>query len=201
MMKTTVSVLVVVCLAMPAWAGPSLGSWNEGDPGTTHEFWGFTPGFVKASGLGYTADPETYISPNPTGIVATIGPVLGGTCTWDGQSIISGVPGLAVALEIPNYENLNEYKIIWVDTGNTVPLGITVSAHDGGSTTFDYQILAGQGDAEFGVKIWPNPYYEKIYFSVVAPLDYIHVDTICVPEPATLAVLGLGGLLLRRRLA
>jgi hypothetical protein len=201
MMKKFACMVLVLCLAPPVLATLSLGYWNEGDLGTTHQSWHFTPGYVLASGAGYTADPESFISPDSSGIVATISPVMGGTCVWDGVTMIAGNPGLFVALEIPNYDVLNEYKIVWVDLGAAIPTGITVSAHDGGSVTFQYDILPGQGDAEFGVRIWPNPWYEKINFYVTAPLDYIHVDTICTPEPATLAILGLGGLLLRRRIA
>jgi hypothetical protein len=203
-MKKVVCLVLVLCLAPPVLAGTaSLGYWNEGDPGTTHQSWDFTPGYIVPSGAGYTADPESFISPDEdgSGIVATISPVMAGSCIWDGMTMLMGDPGLFVALEIPNYETLNEYKIVWVDLGAAVPTGITVSAHDGGSVTFQYQILPGQGDAEFGVRIWPNPDYEKINFYVMAPLDYIHADTICTPEPATLAILGLGGLLLRRRVA
>jgi hypothetical protein len=71
-------------------------------------------------------------------------------------------------LEIPNYEYLNTYKEIWVDIGNATATGVTVSATDGGSTTFNYSVLPGQDEAEFGVRIWPNPYVEKISFFVLA---------------------------------
>jgi hypothetical protein len=211
MLKKTfiLSLLMVACCLSAGtnvgWAVPiqSLGWWNEGDLGSTHQLWDFTPGYVVSSGGGYTADPEVVLNPLPNKVAATITPILSGT--WDGISRITGNPMISVALEIPNYEILNDYKEIWVDIGNAVATNVTVSATDGGSTTFTYQVLPGQGDAEFGVKIWPNPYVEKISFYVMsatgglAVLDYIHVDTICIPEPATICLLGLGALSLIRR--
>jgi hypothetical protein len=206
MRKFVLLLLVVFCLCAGAnavLAAISLGGWNEGAPGTTHERWDFTPNFILPSGSGYTADPESVINPSPNRVLATITPIGGGG--WDGISSITGNIGISVYLEIPNYELLNDYKVVWVDIGNLVASGVTVSATDGGSTTFQYSILPGQGDAEFGVKIIPNPYVEKISFFVTSPtggpavMDYIHADTICIPEPVTFVLLGLGAIALRRR--
>ena len=49
--------------------------------------------------------------------------------------------------------------------------------------------------------IYPNPDRETICyaFSGDAALDYINVRTICVPEPLTICLLSLGGLMLRRQ--
>lgn len=48
----------------------------------------------------------------------------------------------------------------------------------------------------------PNPTEEWIYLlprDCTLYIDEIVVDTICIPEPMTIAILGLGGLLLRKR--
>lgn len=204
MMKRLVSVFTVVMLwlAVPALAVPSLGWWNEGAIGSTHQLWDFTPGYVTYyPNDGYAAIPESVISPNPGAVVATISP----GSTWDGITNFNAQRYLSVSLELPNYEVLNPYKVIWVDIGDAViydeDIGITAIGHGIKSTDYICEILLGQGDAEFGIKIWPNPETEKIsmYFGPGTVLDYIHVDTICIPEPATIALLGLGALSLIRR--
>jgi hypothetical protein len=206
MRKFVLLLLVVFCLcagAKVAVAALSMGWWDEGAAGSTHQSWHLTAGYVLVSGSGYTADPEVVSNPFPNRVAATITPMFSGS--WDGVTAITATDFIQVNLEIPNYDTLNAYKEIWVDIGNSPVSGITVSATDGGSTTFDYVVLPGQGDAEFGIRITPNPYVEKIGFYVMpvgsgsAVLDYIHVDTICIPEPITFAMLGLGALALRRR--
>jgi hypothetical protein len=205
-MRKFVSLLLVVfCLCTVAnvvLAAPvalSLGGWAEGTPNSTQEYWDFTPNYVLASGAGYTADPEIDNNPLPNRVVATI---LGGT--YDGIGQFSG-PAISVSLEIPNYEG-GLVKYVWVDLGYSgTLLGPSVSAVNGtGGTQFSIEVLPGQGDADFGVKITPNPDTEKVTFvllGTVAPavLDYVHVDTICIPEPVTFVLLGLGALALRRR--
>jgi hypothetical protein len=189
-----------VGLALPT----SLGWWNEGDIGSTHQRWDFTPGYITAiPGDGYTADPESVFNPDEGFVVATISPGGG----WDGSSNIISY-WIYVSLEIPNYDTLNPYKEIWVDIGNTVvassSIAVSAVGHGLKSGDYSYEILSGRGVAEFGVKIWPNPEVEKIGFMILgtsapAVLDYIHVDTICTPEPATIALFGLGALSLIRR--
>jgi hypothetical protein len=154
-------------------------------------------------------------NPRPGSVVASIP----GSASWDGVTEFTSNRGISVSLEIANYDNPNEYKEIWVDIGNSVVdmESIVVSATDGGSTSFSYVVLPRRGDAEFGVRITPNPYVEIVNFDVMPSdggglpdspngpavpdyvLDYIHVDTICIPEPVTIGLLGLGSLGLIRR--
>jgi hypothetical protein len=211
-MKKLICILATIVLISTASltsadAIQSLGWWNEGAVGSTHQYWDFTPGYVRFNlGDGYTASPENVINPDPLKVLATISP--GGA--WDGNSLFTGFY-IYVNLELPNYDVLNPYKEIWVDLGNAVvaPGSIALSAagHDMNTTDYRCEVLSGPGPsgvAEFGVKIWPNPEIEKIGFLIpgtTAPavLDYIHVDTICIPEPATICILGFGALSLIRR--
>lgn len=206
-MKKFIVVAAVAVSAMvisPAMAGLW---WQPGDPGTTYQKWDFT--IVSSAGAGYTSDPEVVDNPNLDvhDLVAQISPVYQGNLTYDQITGFWGNPAIAVDLEIPNYENPNLYKEIWVDLGDGLMADAIVPAgHDGASTTFTIEVLPGEGIWEFGVRIWPNPEFEKIAFNVISAtgaedvyLDYIEVWTICTPEPATLALLGLGSLLLRRK--
>jgi hypothetical protein len=207
-MKKLIAILTVVIigLSVPASAVPtSLGDWNLGDPCTTHQIWHFTPGYVVGPIPldGYNAKPEVVDNPLPLNVTASIS--VGGIShgTWAGVTMFTSDRAISVNLELPNYPILEGYKVIWVDIGNSIAEDISITATPT-SIPFLYEILPGQGDAEFGVMIWPNPEVEKIGFVVYptscpAMLDYIRVDTICVPEPATICMLGLGALSLIRR--
>jgi hypothetical protein len=188
----------------------SLGWWDNGAAGSTHEYWDFTPSHVtSASNGGYTATPEELINPDPYNVLATVSPAR----SYDGQSGFISARYIAVNLELPNFSTKNPYKEIWVKLGTNTTINledITISAGPT-DTAYEIQLVSGQNGADFGVKIWPNPGIEKIQFVLFPPtptvavfpvtLDYIQVDTICVPEPMTIGLLSIGGLFLRRRLA
>ena len=150
--------------------------------------------------------PENEFNPNDAGKQVYAQTALG---TWDGTSDITGNT-IVLDLKINDYLNYNNYKYVWVDLGltNGSVVDASVAAEPLPESTLSVTNLQGPGPgtgADFGFLIEPNPYFEDILInihadSVNAPavLDWIDVDTICAPEPATLLLLGLGTAMILR---
>lgn len=123
--------------------------------------------------------------------------------------------GGAYDFEIPNWVDTLPIKYLrlqltW-ENNLLPPLGIFSQGLDGVDPVFGQIVFTSplQVDAA-GVKVYqyydliykPNPDFERIHIDMPtnALLTQVVVDSIStVPEPATLALLGLGGLLLRKR--
>jgi len=209
--KIFICVLIICGLTHFAFAGMW---WTRGDAGSTYQMWTFDD-------ADNPAFPE--IDQNPYGQALAIITVNAGSSSaagWDSSGIWYG-HSAEVLLTIPNNPLANDYKEIWVEvgcrghfppdvenppnsglglgTGYFVlnPTGNDVSVIDLGFTFVEDKINAGRRILTFGVRISPNPNYETIYFMLLnsgADVDYISLDTICLPEPATLAILGLGAI-------
>jgi hypothetical protein len=209
MHKIIVSLALTLLMAVSVQATPGLGWWDEGDFGTTHQSWHFSPGFVTPLGPGaYEALPEEVSNPDPGGVVLQAsGPGL----IWDGQSTLIGNV-FVLDIKMPNYLKRNAFKEIWVDLGGANIADLYSVVATGGGIKYSYEVLEGPGPqqaADFGFIIRPNPDWEDVQVWIQgllggpAVLDHVHVDTICVPAPGAMLLAGLGagvvGWLRRRR--
>lgn len=188
-------VLTMVCAPALAddFAPPS---WR-GDPLSTLYAWEFA---TNANPL----DPDG----SPPMVAGDYGPLeatINGL-TWiqgdgDGAWVCAGNGG-SVILDLPNWVDLEEIKYIRVQvTFGSVAPTVSVSAMDFGNETYidhgrDERVIVDSTHLYEDWYIMPNPNWEQIAIAVPVggSIDEIVVDTISMPEPATLSILALGAL-------
>lgn len=211
MKKRTVvflAICAIVLISSSAFAGV-VPTWR-GDDGSTHQLWLFdTP--------ANPAVPEVVTNPYGNGPIATIqdgGDPLdmwwiqedrGHIGVWKTEGNIS--------LFIPNAPNTDpdSFKHIVIqmiyDSAPGADAWMKYSADgsdpvDGFTPVVSEDLGDGYRYSRWEITIRPNPLEETIFmlpFYCNLYVDSIEVDTICIPEPATLAILGLGSLLAIRR--
>jgi len=210
-MKRMILVLVACALwAAPALAVPSLGWWERGDPGSTYQKWDFS---TQAALIPETE--ETDQNPYGTPVAAILQNGAGwATSFYDRMGVWGNHPNpLNIALYIPNQPVPNTYKEIWLEIGyKGIITGILVQPIPGGrveailQTNEPVDTVNGWYKAIYAWRIYPNPYGENILIGATGTggfVDYIKVDTICIPAPGAVLLgsigVGLVGWLRRRR--
>lgn len=198
-------VVVALVAASPAVAEPPVPSWQRGDEGTTFQEWTFDDGNSTPSPV-----EGTYHNP----YADETNPVLLHVDTlhrwFDTAEQMQGVWALSgeIDIVIPNNPQQNPYKqiqlyLVWKPEKETdLPIEpdpflpdsplVAVTPFDEMKMSMNDVIEDGWHYSTYDITIWPNP--DKEWFTVKGNVlvDYVAIDTICVPEPATVIFVAVG---------
>jgi hypothetical protein len=204
---TILAVLTVLLLLNTTWAEDyNPPPWRDGE-NTTRSVWEFTDGSFElvapdlfSANPGVSALPTFSIDNNPPSTM-WVPSHQGASGVWRLES-----PG-DITIEIENYDVVNPIKEIWMQmTYQALGDGEPFIFSDplwSTSTTSDPEANGDFLNLTFHLTIEPNPARETIWIQpqdCTLYIDQIVIDTICtVPEPATVCLLGLGGLVLLRK--
>ncbi len=128
--------------------------------------------------------------------------------TYQGHEGVWCAGTLNLALEIPNRQVLQGYKEIWAEViyrGYLDEADVSANPQSSvviplGQTTTN--VSCSWKKLNIGWRLEPNPYSETVslrFKGTGGYVDSVTVDTRCVPEPATVLLLGVGGLALLRK--
>lgn len=198
---TPLSYLVLALVAAsPAVAEPPVPSWQRGGEGTTYQAWDFQYGSIAPDELD-----------NPYGRPELSGHFQQFIFEIDDKQ---GIYALRHEIDIvvPNSNLQNPYKdimlyLVWKPMDESFikdahlpdsPL-VAVTPFDEMQMNKNDVIENGWHYSTYDITIWPNP--DKEWFTVKGNIlvDHIAIDTICVPEPATITIIAFGMLAAVRR--
>lgn len=214
--RMLLGILVVVAVAGPAFAG--IGDvWWIGNkwchlPNTTHQEWSFygndarNPAYPDADTFYNDFQTEynlvqAMITGTPTSSWEHYEWYNGRNGVWHADNLEVRMHILDTCAETCNSDSYKDVVLQAIFQGNLeIP---TVTAEASGITSLAeniYNLEDGWKKLEKVWRICPNPSEEWVclgFEGTGGSLDWVSVDTICVPEPATMLLLGLGGAVTR----
>ena len=203
LVASAVLIFGATAMAVDMWPAP----WQE-DPTDPH----WVDGKTTEQRWEFPTDPENpvYVD-NPFG--DPVVEVVNGTYPdwvqgWEGGEIATWHVGPGegkLRITVPNNPEPNKQKVIWVQvTSDKGPAPGGPVTNPPGTVSYPKPAV-GLGGTWYvytaQVVIPYNPPYEVIEYTFpeCTNIEEVVVKTICVPEPATLGLLALGGLALIRR--
>lgn len=170
----------------------------RGQPLSVHAHWLSDPssGALALNQFSWVddSDPSTYLHP----LIPGVAPGFNNDYRFELPNFVDELPLKLLRLQLTWTGTTQPPLSLFshgLDIGQVIPGVITYSSNplvftqpDGGYQYFD-------------IEFRPNPDLEYVFVTVPADavLSQVVIDTISVPEPATLALLAAGGLVLRRR--
>lgn len=194
-----VSVLILGSVCAAGFIDSNPAAWR-GVANTTYQAWGFD------NDTNPITIPDVVSNPYGAATLEVVGSFP--YTRWKAEDY--GQTGVWVTedymvISIDNDPVARPYKEIWLQLtfyADMEPEMLVIP--EGIATLVDLYNVGTEGymHATYSIILEPNPPSEDIYLmprNCTLYVDDLVVETICVPEPATLAILGLGGLLLRKR--
>ena len=201
-----VALALCISMLMPVVAAATVlftPDW-DGEDGSTFQEWSFddddNPAVPEVISNPYGgAEATITVGVGSPGWVESGFPPLTGY--WD----LSGEGG-QIVLDIDNRPESLPYKEIWVQVTYDLWFYEPPTVDVPGAVYLEGETAVVVGDWYLDLSKWriePNPAREQIILTAGPTygslIDQIAVHTICVPEPTTIALLGLGSLSLLRR--
>lgn len=199
---TAISLGLLLSLsAAPAFADDLNPPEWRGAEGSTMQAWEFST----------DANPATPdVDLNPYGVASLFVEGSFPTTRWKSEDL--GHAGVwkfedFMLLDVPNNPEPNEYKLIWLqltyyaDETNE-PEVLTIPEETSVEVVNKVPVDDNYYHVTFLLTLMPNPASEQIYImprNCTLYVDELVLDTLCAPEPASVLLLAVAGLLIRRR--